>query len=146
VLFVILIALLLYLFTQLKEIIEFIQKFLSISNSIIKKSTIKGIKPLRANSSEKDIKEIAKNYNYLLKQINSSINYSNNAIDVSVQSLEELEKNIENFMELLFETEEKRDEVFKKEDILIELLETFSVLKEKLKNLQKELEELTISE
>jgi hypothetical protein len=146
ILFIILIFLLLYLFTQLGEIIEFVQKILKISNGIIKKSTIKEVKLLSVDSKEKNIKEIVKNYNYFLKQINNSINYSNKSIDITVNSLEELENNIENFMELLFEIEKKQnnDEVFKKEDILIELLEIFSVLKNKLKALQKELEELKI--
>jgi len=143
-LFAILIVLLLYLFTQIREIIIFIQKLLKISNNVVKKSTIKEAKKLPIETQEKNIQEITKNYNYLLEQINSSIKYSNQSIDISIKSLEELEKNIENFMELLFKLEEKQDEVFKKEDIVIELLETLSVLRDRLKNLQKELNELMV--
>jgi len=74
---------------------------------------------------------IYKYYNILILYIKSS------------KSLEEVERNIENFIELLATMEDKpSDEVFKKEDVVIESLEKLSSLNKTLKQLRVELKEL----
>ncbi len=137
VLFILLFVLLIYLFTQIRDIISFICKFSKTSKTIIKNSTIKGIEPLTIESKEDKLQEVTKNYNYLVEKINRSIEYANKSIVVTIQSIESVEQNIEDFMELLASMENKNsDEIFKKEDIIIESLETLISLKDKLNNLQ----------
>jgi hypothetical protein len=143
VLFISLLLLLIYLFTQVREIISFIHKFSKTSNTIIQNSTIKGVKLFEIKTKEIELKEITKNYNHLVEQINISIEHSGKSINITTKSLEELEHNIENFMELLAIMEDKQsDEVFKKEDVVIELLEKLGSLNETLKQLKSELEGL----
>jgi len=140
VLFISLIILLIYLFTQVREVIKFIHKFSKTSNTIIQNSTIKGVEPIEIKPKELKLKEITKNYNHLVKQINSSIEHSSKSINITTKSLEEVERNIENFMELLATMEDKlSDEVFKKEDVIIESLEKLSSLNEIIKQLRVEL-------
>jgi len=143
VLFISLIILLIYLFTQVREVIEFIHKFSKTSNSIIQNSTIKGVEPLEIKTKEIELKEITKNYNHLVERINISIEHSSKSINITTKSLEEVEQNIENFMELLATMEDKQsDEVFKKEDVVIEVLEKLGSLNEVLKQLRVELDGL----
>jgi len=143
VFFISLIILLIYLFTQVRKIISFIHKFSKTSNTIIQNSTIRGVEPLEIKSKEIELKEITKNYNHLVEQINSSIEHSSKSINITTKSLEEVEQNIENFMELLATMEEKQsDEVFKKEDVVIESLEKLGSLNEALKQLRVELDGL----
>jgi len=143
VLFISLIILLIYLFTQVREVIEFIHKFSKTSNSIIQNSTIKGVEPLEIKTKEIELKEITQNYNHLVERINSSIEHSSKSINITTKSLEEVEQNIENFMELLATMEDKQsDEVFKKEDVVIEVLEKLGSLNETLKQLRVELDGL----
>jgi len=143
VLFVVLILLLIYLFTQVREVIEFIHKFSKTSNSIIKNATIKGVEPLEIKPKESKLKEITKNYNQLVARINSSIEHTSKSINITTKSLEEVEQNIENFMELLATMEDKQsDEVLKKEDVVIEVLEKLGSLNERLNQLRVELDSL----
>ena len=143
VLFAILIILLVYLFTQLHEVILFIQKFSKTSKNIIKNSTIKGVKPLDIHSQKEELKEITQNYNYLVKEIDISIENATNSIEQTTNSIEIVEKNIEDFLELVATMEDKRDDdIFKKEDVVIESLDTLIGLKDRLKKLKIELEEL----
>jgi methyl-accepting chemotaxis protein len=142
-LFLILIVLLMYLFTQIRVIIKFIYKFSQASNKIIKNSTIEGIEPIILEKSDKDLKEVSQNYNHLIKKINDSIFYSIQSMEQSGQSLEEVAKNIEDFMELLsLMYNEDTNLLFKKEDVVIESLETIMTLRQKLKDLEKDLNRL----
>jgi DNA-binding ferritin-like protein len=141
--FAILILLLTYLFTQIHEIIEFIQKFYRTSKSIREKSTIKGATPLEIETREESLRGITQNYNYLLNKIDSSITYADKSIKVSIGAVEEIEQNIEDFMELIATMEDKKsDELFKKEDKVIDSLETLISLKDRLNILRKNLKEL----
>ena len=143
-LFIILILLLIYLFTQIREIIAFIQKFSKTSKNIIENSTIQGLKPMEEMEQE-ELKEATKNYNHLVKKINSSINYSIQSMEQTTKSLEEVAKNIEDFMELLSTMQDdESDELFEKEDAVIDSLESLMRLRKKLKNLQGDLDRLTL--
>ncbi len=142
-LFIILLILLIYLFTQVREIISFIYKFSKTSKDIIEKSTIKGITPIPIDSKEEKLQEITKNYNYLIEKINISILNATKSISITTKSIEAVEQNIEDFMELLAVMEDKNsDEVFKKEDAVIESLDTLISLKDRLNSLKRELKEL----
>jgi len=143
-LFFILIILLFYLFTQLHLIIAFIQKFSKTSKNIIKKSTIKGVESIDIKTSSSELKEATNNYNYMVEKMNLSIIDSTQSMDSSIKSLEEVAQNIENFMELLSTMNPKEsDEFFKKEDTVIDSLETLMRLRKRLKDLQIELTMLT---
>ena len=143
ILFLILIGLLIYLFTQVKVIIEFIQKFSKTSKDIIENSTIQGLKPME-EMEQSELKEASENYNHLVEKINSSINYSSQSMEQTTKSLEEVAKNIEDFMELLSTMQDdESDELFEKEDAVIDSLEGLMRLRKKLKNLQSDLVNLT---
>jgi hypothetical protein len=141
--FALLLTLLIYLFTQLKGIVSFMQKFLNRSKSIIKNSTIKGLKPIEIDSSQNDICEVTNNFNFLLQRIDDSIKNSSISIEHSYRSIEIVEKHIEEFLELFYEMND--DEQFsknmtKREDALIQTLEELTTSAQKLKNLKIDLE------
>jgi hypothetical protein len=141
--FALLLTLLIYLFTQLKGIVSFMQKFLNRSKSIIKNSTIKGLKPIEIDSSQNDICEVTNNFNFLLQRIDDSIKNSSISIEHSYRSIEIVEKHTEEFLELFYEMND--DEQFsknmtKREDALIQTLEELTTSAQKLKNLKIDLE------
>jgi len=140
-----LLSLLIYLFTQVKLAVTFIQKFLYISKNIIQNSTIKELQPIKISSQENEITQAAQNFNLLIKNINQSIEYASSSIKKSYQSLDLVEKNIEDLMELIFIMEEKKEidiDLTKKEDALIQSLEELSSSARNLKNLKINLENL----
>ena len=141
-LFVVLILLLIYLFTQIREIIAFIQKFSKTSKNIIKNSTIQGLKPMEEIEQE-ELKEATENYNHLVEKINNSINHSSQSMEQTTKSLEEIARNIEDFMELLSTMQDdETDALFEKEDAVIDSLEGLMRLQKKLDSLQKNLDKL----
>ena len=142
-LFIILLILLVYLFTQLKDLLLFIQKFLHTSKNIIRKSTVQGVKPIEVEANVADVSEALDDFNYLIKKIDRSIDVSSDAIANSVDSLEDIEKNIEDLIELIATMEESDSldkELIKKEDILIETLDELSLSAKRLQNLKEELQ------
>ena len=142
-LFITLLLLLLYLFTQLKDLMLFMQKFLHTSKNIIQKSTVKGVRPIELGPSLDAVSEASADFNFLIKQINDSIDLSVQSMQNTTNSLEQIEKNIEDLLELI--TVMDRDssldkELVKKENIMIEALEELSNTAQKLQNLKKNLE------
>ncbi len=144
-LFFILVLLLIYLFTQIKIIIAFIQKFLLISKNIIQNSSIKNIKPIALQEKDKEISQATNNLNHLIEKINKSIQYSSDSIEHSYHSLELVEKNIEDLFELLCVMQEDKTigkELTKKEDAIIQSLEELTSATKKLKSLKTDLDNL----
>ena len=142
VLFFSLIALMMYLFTQIKVILEFVQKFSKTSKSIIENSSIQGLTPME-EVEQGELKEATKNYNHLVEKINSSISYSSKSMEQTTKALEEVEHNIEDFIALLASMQNgESDELFEKEDAVIDSLETLMKLKERLISLQGDLDRL----
>ena len=146
-LFFILVLLLIYLFTQVKEILTFIQKFLTTSKKVISNSSVKNLEPISTelNSSNTNISDATNNVNFLINQINTSIKYSSNSIEHSYQSLEVVENNIENFLELLYSMEENKEldiNLTKKEDAIIQTLEELTSATQHLKELKLDLDKL----
>ncbi|WP_297433239.1 hypothetical protein [Sulfurimonas sp.] len=139
ILFLVLLVLLIYFFTQLKELLLFIQKFLDTSKNIIQKSTVKGIHPIEVTSTSEDVSHALNDFNFLIQKINKSIDYSENSIQNSIKSLEDIEVNIEDLIELIatMENDGALDkELINREDILIEALEELSTSAKKLEMLQ----------
>lgn len=104
-LFFLLISLLAYLFTQLKSVISFIQKFTHTSKNIITKSTIQGLKPIEISNNKDEILEASNNFNFLVHKINTSVLNSSDSIEHTYKSLEQVEKNIEDLLDLLYTME-----------------------------------------
>ncbi len=142
-LFFILISLLIYLFTQVREVIAFIQKFTTTSENIIQSSTIQGLEPIEEIEADEGLIEATKNFNHLVDKINSSIEYSTKSIEHTTEALEEVEKNIEDFISLLSKMQdEEGEELSQKEDVVIDSLDTLMNLTDKLTNIKKDLEKL----
>jgi len=143
-LFSLLFILLIYLFTQVKIIISFIQKFVRTSQNIIKKSSIKELESIEVNNNSSDVLEATNNFNSLVNKINSSIEYSNSSIQHSIDSLEVVENNIEDLLELvdIMEDVKTDKELTKKEDVLIQSLEELTSSAQKLKKLKVDFDNL----
>jgi len=143
-LFFILITLLIYLFSQVRLIIEFIHKFTKTSKNIIENSTIQGLKPIILEQDDQTLQVATENYNHLVEKIDNSISYTTQSMEQTRKSLEEVAKNIEDFMVLLSTMQEDESgALFDKEDAVIDSLETIMQLRKKLKHLQKDLDKLT---
>ena len=146
-LFFLLVTLLIYLFTQIKEILIFIQKFLTTSKQIRLNSSIKELQPLEndTNSSNSNITDATNNFNYLVNKINDSVEYSSQSIEHSYKSLELVEQNIEDLLELLYTMEDNKDmdkDLTKKEDAIIQSLEELTSSAQHLKELKVDLDNL----
>jgi hypothetical protein len=142
-LFFLLISLLFYLFTQLHLVLKFIHKFSKTSKKIIKNSTIQGVEPINIKANIPQLKEATEGYNQMVKKMNLSIKNSSNSMTQSIKSLEEVAQNIEIFMEFLSTMQDKKsDELFEKEDAVIDSLEMLMRLRKKLKDLKIELDKL----
>ncbi len=146
ILFVVVVLLLIYLFTQIREIIAFIQKFRTTSKSIIQKSTIKDLTPMQIHQNDEVLKEAGENFNQLVDKIDSSIAYAQESIGHTTTALEEIEQRIENLMTLISQmNDEKSDTCTQKEDVVIDSLETLMNLTDSLKDLHEDLNKLTSS-
>ena len=145
VLFFTLVLLLIYLFTQVKLIISFIQKFLHTSQNIITNSSIKDLEQIEVQNNSADILEATNNFNTLVNNINISIESSSSLIENSCKSLELVEQNIEDLLNLLSAMEENNEldkDLTKKEDAIIQSLEELSTSAQNLKDLKIDLNNL----
>ncbi len=145
ILFSLLVILLIYLFTQVKIIISFIQKFLNTSKKIITTASIKDLEHIKIDNNSVDIQEATNNFNQLVNNINTSIESSSTSIEFSCKSLELVENNIEDLLELLSIMEENNSidkDLTKKEDALIQSLEELTTAAQNLKNLKLDLDNL----
>ena len=146
ILYFVMILLLIYLFTQVHEIIAFIQKFSSTSKSIIQKASIEGLEPMKIRQSDENLREATQNFNHLVEKIDKSIAYSQESITHTTMALEEVEQNIEDFITLLSEMQDgAKDTLSQKEDAVIDSLETLMNLTDRLKYLNEDLDKLTSS-
>jgi len=144
-LFVILVLLLIYLFTQLQTVIAFVQKFLHTSSKIITDASVKEVTFIETEENSSDIAQASMNFNQLLTQINDAVDHAGKSLEHSSQSLESIEEKIEDFLELISAMQEGDTidkALAKKEDALIESLEALSSSAQKLKALKNNLEAL----
>lgn len=143
ILFVLLILLLLYLFSQMDEIMRFIQTFTKTSDHIMKKSSIKGLTPIDLHSDNDDLGKAAGNFNTLVQNIDTSIKIATDSTAHTIETLESVEQNIELLVSLIHEMQSKeKKNLYKKEDTIIESLETLMALTKHLKDLKKDLRKL----
>ncbi len=144
-LFVVLVLLLIYLFTQLQTIIAFVQKFVQTSSKIITDSSVAAVEPFDVNGNSADISKASSNFNHLLNQINDAVDHAGSSIEHSSRSLDAIESKIEDLLELMCEMQEGEaidKELTKKEDALIQSLEELSSSAQKLKALKTDLDKL----
>jgi len=143
ILFTLLILLLIYLFSQVKLIISFIQEFTKRSEKVIKNSSIRDIKPIKEDIKNKDINEATNNFNLLVDKLNNSIKFSHNSIEQTTNSLKEIENNIEQFLEILSLNNQEIDiDLMKKEDAVIQSLDELMRASTKLNNLKSDLNKI----
>jgi len=146
ILLFILLALLAYFFTQINQVIVFVQKFVDTSKKIIANASIKELKQIQTlNAPSQEVEQATANFNLLVDNINKSILYSSQSIENAYQSLEFVEKSIENLLELVSVMQGNKDtkkELAKKEDALIESLEELTTSTLKLQNLKIDLDNL----
>ncbi len=145
ILFIALLFLLIYLFTQVKLIISFIQKFLHTSQNIIINSSIKDLEHIEVQNNSADVLEATNNFNTLVNNINISIESSSQSIENSCKSLETVEQNIEDLLDLLSAMQENHEldkNLTKKEDAIIQSLEELSTSAQSLKDLKIDLNNL----
>lgn len=146
-LFFVLLLLLVYLFSQIKDVISFIQKFLTTSKKIRSNSSIKDLEPIREenDSSNRSLSDATDNFNFLINKINDSVEYSSQSIEHSYKSLELVENNIEDLLELLYTMEDDKEidkDLTKKEDAIIQSLEELTTSTQNLKELKIDLDNL----
>jgi len=143
ILFVLLIIFLIYIFTQIDEIIRFIQQFTKTSDRIIEHASIKGLEPMDLSSRNIDLDIATENFNTLVSNIDASIKVATDSTAYTIKSLEMVESNIELLVSLLHKMQTNdKEEMYKKEDVVIESLETLMELTQYLKDLKKDLEKL----
>ena len=144
-LFALLILLLIYIFSQVGEIIRFIQQFTRTSNRIMERASIKGLEPIDIASHNIELDAATDNFNAMVTNINTSIQVATDATSHTIKSLEIVEENIDMLLSLIHKMQNQNDEkeeINKKEDTVIEALETLMELTQQLKNLKKALEKL----
>jgi len=146
-LFVMLLGVLIYLFSRIHLVMEFIQEFRRTSRRIIENATIRGVKPIVIQSDDKLLSEVMQNHNQMVEQINQAIQQSRDAILNTSELLEQLSQRIESYMELITQMHSKKStvqeaELFRREDAVIESLETLMRLRQRLTDLEQDLEQL----
>jgi len=136
--------LLIYIFTQLKSLIIFVQDFLFKSKRIINNSSIKELKPINILDNNQDIYQAENNFNTLVSKINKSVDNSAKSIEHSNKSLELLELHVEELLNFIYDMNNDKidNELRKKEDAIIQSLEELGAKKIKLKNLKNDLDNL----
>ncbi|MCK5110521.1 MAG: hypothetical protein KAQ94_03295 [Arcobacteraceae bacterium] len=145
ILFIVMSGLLIYLFTQIKVIIAFIQRFSQTSKKVIENSTIAQLEPMEIVSNNIEITKATNDFNFLVDKINNSIEQSTVSMQYTSQSLEQIENNIEEFLEFLAVINNDKDidiQMTKKEDAVIESLEELMTSQAKLEDLKVDLNNL----
>lgn len=145
VIFIILTMLFLYLFTQLRGLLEFVQKFLSTSKKVISSSSIKELEPIEIVQVNIETAQAQVNFNTMLKNIDNSIEQYSKSIDKANDLLVHLETDIQNLMDFMYElSNTPRDkEMIQKEDALIHSLEELNICKKRVEYLKNDLKKLT---
>ena len=100
--------------------------------------------PIKVNNNSAELLEASNNFNFLVDKINTSVKYSSDSIEHSYKSLEFVENNINDLLELLsvMDDEGIDKELTKKEDALIQSLEELTSSTLKLQDLKEDLDNL----
>ncbi len=144
-LFMVLLGLLLYLFGRVHWVMEFIQQFTQRSKKILENTTIRGLKPITLEADNALVSTATENHNQLVEEINLALKQSRLSLSRSTHSLEQLAQRIEAYMELIAQMQKSdadAEEIFRREDTVIDALETLMRLRRQLNQLEKKLEHL----
>ncbi len=145
ILFLLLVILLIYLFTQIKAILSFVQKFVHTSQKIRTNSSIKDLEHININNNSAEILKAANNFNFLVDKIDKSIKNSTLSINHSIKSLEIIEDTVEDLLDLVDMMDEDSNidkNLTKKEDALIQSLEELTTSAQQLQSLKINLDNL----
>ncbi|MFA6760370.1 MAG: hypothetical protein WCR69_04920 [Sulfuricurvum sp.] len=136
--------LLVYLFFQLRGMVEFVQRFLLISKRVMAESSISELEPLKLKVVDEPSKEAQDSYNAIIAKVQNSIVEYASSIEHSERLLARVEEDIDSVVDLFYEVGgKKRDrELIKKEDAIIHSLEELAGYKKRVADLKRELSEL----
>ena len=138
------ILLILYSFTQLKNIEENANKFLEFSKKIVNEEN-EQLQPIKIDANEKEILEVTDTFNCFINKINSAMNESAVAMEHSKNASSKLEEITDEFDKILDELENSNDinkTINKSEDMIIQSTEDLMNSTRKLQELRKELDNL----
>ncbi len=144
---VILLILIAYGFSQLREIEANAQEFLNYSKKIIDNPDNIHLEPIKIDA-ESEIVEATDTLNCFINKVNSAMDYSAQAIEQSRNASSKLEEITDEFDKVLVELKgsaEISKQLDKSEDMVIESTEELINSTKKLQNLKDELDKLRIS-
>jgi len=141
---VILLILIAYGFSQLREIEANAQEFLNFSKKIIENPDNTHLEPIKIDA-ESEIVEATDTLNCFINKVNSAMDYSAVAIEQSKNASSKLEEITDEFDKVLDELKDSTDisnQLDKSEDMVIESTEELINSTKKLQNLKEELDKL----
>lgn len=142
--FLVLILLVGFSITKLKQIESHAQEFIKKSKELMNNEFDKPIKPMDIEA-EYEIEEVACSMNHFIHQVNEAMKYSQSAIDKSQKASKKLEMLSDEFSEIIgkFAVDKKiNSQLDKSEDIMIQSSEDLRKTTKKLQDLKKELDGL----
>ena len=140
----IIIALIIYSFSQLKAMEENAKRFLEESKKIIEQDIDEPLSPIKIEA-ENEIVEATNTLNCFIQKINSAVTYSANAIEQSKnasQKLEELSEEFDLIIDGLKNSADISKQLNKSEDIVIQSQEDLVNSTKRLQELKNELNKI----
>ena len=140
----IIIALIIYSFSQLKAMEENAKRFLEESKKIIEQDIDEPLSPIKIEA-ENEIVEATNTLNCFIQKINSAVTYSANAIEQSKnasQKLEELSEEFDLIIDGLKNSADISKQLNKSEDIVIQSQEDLVNSTKRLQELKNELDKI----
>lgn len=142
--FIILIMLVGFSITKLKQIESHAQEFIKKSQQLMHREFTKPIEPIEIEG-EHEIEEVACSMNHFINQVNDAMQYSQSAIEKSQQASKKLESLSDEFSEIIgnISADKKiNTSLDKSEDIMIQSSEDLRKTTKKLQGLKQELDSL----
>lgn len=141
---IVLLILIAYGFSQLREIEANAQEFLNFSKKVIENPDNTHLEPIKIDA-ESEIVEATDTLNCFINKVNSAMDYSASAIEQSKNASSKLEEITDEFDKVLDELKDSTDiskQLDKSEDMVIESTEELINSTRKLQNLKEELDKL----
>ena len=149
-LFALLLLLLLYLFSQLQNIMLFISKFLNRSSKVLQNADVRELQPIDIKPQDETLRQATENFNSLISNIDDAITHAVSSIEHTNNALEKVDMKIGAFLDLLAQMEEQNSDdtrsMYQREDAIIQSLEELMTARQKLQQLRLELQAIRSSE
>lgn len=136
-----------YSFTQLKNMEDNAKKFFEFSKKVVENTNNEPLEPFQIEA-EKEIVEATDTINCFIKKVNSAVDYSSQAIEQSKNASIKLEEITDEFNKVIDELTHSTDisaQLDKSEDMVIQSQEDLINSTKKLQELKKELDSLLTS-